>query len=101
MRMNANGFRASQVSARFANELLLAQQKLQGQMLKWGHSLFVALAGEDRVADTAVAESLLADVSVELLEKHLYENNYHENFNEVNREEIYQAILKWLDSRVF
>jgi len=95
-----DGIRASQASARFANELLVAQEQIRGRMQEWEHPLFVALAGQDKVADTSVAETLLSYIEPDLLEKRVYEQNYHENFNEVNREEIYQAILQWLDSRI-
>lgn len=40
---------------------------------------------------------MLRSVPEGLLEYHFYPANYHENFNEVNRDAIFAAILAWME----
>ncbi len=40
---------------------------------------------------------MLETIPKRLLELHWYEENYHENFNERNREKIFRDIELWLE----
>lgn len=42
----------------------------------------------------------LATINPALLEFHYYPKNFHENFNEVNRETIFGNILTWMRKQV-
>ena len=92
--------RASKISARFANELILAQQYIPANIERWSHPLFCVIAGNDRVADANAAQQLLKKIDSNLLTLKFYPDNYHENFNEINREEIYANIMKWVDQLI-
>lgn len=92
--------RATEVTFRFANALQQAQAALAGKLSAWRYPLFAVVAGNDKLADAQATEAMLKTVNPELLEYHFYPDNYHENFNEVNREEIFAKILRWLDRRL-
>ena len=88
------------VSARFAGELLKAQAWIPGHIAAWNHPLLVILAGEDKVADTPATRTLLKEIDPGLLTELYYPDNFHENFNELNREEIFARIVEWCEPRI-
>jgi len=94
-RDEADGIRATEVSVRFAHALQQAQRGLS--LAGWHHPLYAVLAGQDKLADTAAAQRLLADVPPQLLTCRVEPDNYHENFNEVNRDDVFGAIALWID----
>ncbi|QDZ29928.1 alpha/beta fold hydrolase [Noviherbaspirillum sp. UKPF54] len=92
--------RATEVTFRFAHALQQAQATLVGKLSTWPYPLFAVVAGDDKLADANATEAMLKTVSPDLLEYHFYPGNYHENFNELNREEIFMKILDWLNNRL-
>lgn len=92
-----DGIRASAASVRFAHELATAQKALAGGLSGWTFPLFAAVAGDDKLASSRATEAMLRGVPGELLDYHLYPANFHENFNELNRDEIFAAILGWME----
>ena len=54
------------------------------------------LAGEDQLADIQGSKNALYSIPLKLLTLIVHEKNYHENFNEVNRDETFGAIWKWM-----
>ncbi|MGE5622643.1 MAG: alpha/beta fold hydrolase [Bacillota bacterium] len=92
--------RATEVTFRFANALQQAQAGLVGKLSAWRYPLFAVVAGNDKLADARATETMLKTINPELLEYHFYPDNYHENFNEINREEIFAKILRWLNARL-
>ena len=89
--------RASEVSFRFAAALLRAQAALAGKLSAWRHPLFAVLAGDDKLADAPAVRAMLETVPKPLLELHWHQDNYHENFNESNREQVFRDIEVWLE----
>jgi alpha-beta hydrolase superfamily lysophospholipase len=89
--------RASEVSFRFAAALLSAQAALAGDLSAWRHPVFAVLAGDDKLADAHASRAMLETIPNQLLECHWYQENYHENFNELNRPKIFRDIEVWLD----
>jgi len=89
--------RASEITVRFGNALTAAQQGLAPRMPAWNHKLFAVVAGDDKLADADAAEALLKSVPEALLTYYRYPQNYHENFNELNREQIFADVLAWMD----
>lgn len=86
-------------------KLYIEAKKCQKRVLKglksWSKvPLFAAIAGEDRLADPAATNEALKAIPPELLTLHNYPGNYHENFNELNREEIFGLIWKWLGDKI-
>jgi alpha-beta hydrolase superfamily lysophospholipase len=97
-RDEASGVRASELTVRFGQALQRAQRALS--LAGWRHPLYVVLAGQDRLADTAASARLLAAVPPHLLTCRTEPGNYHENFNELNRGELFADIAGWIDARL-
>jgi lysophospholipase len=92
-----DGIRARYVSARFAHELLKAQAWVQGNIAGWTYPLLMIVAGDDRLADAEATRRMIAGIHPGLLTELYYPGNYHENFNELNRNEIFARILEWVE----
>lgn len=95
-----DNIRATEVTVRFANELASAQAGLGEKISAWRYPLFAVIAGDDRLADARATETLLRTIAPHLLDYHYYPNNFHENFNESNRNIIFGDILSWLEARL-
>lgn len=91
-----DGVRATEITVRFGNALTAAQKGLAARMPGWRHPLFAVVAGDDKLADADAAEAMLKSVPAALLTYRRHPQNYHENFNELNREEIFADILDWM-----
>jgi alpha-beta hydrolase superfamily lysophospholipase len=92
-----DGVRATEITVRFGNALTNAQQGLAARMPDWTQPLFAVVAGDDHLADADAAEAMLRSVPAQLLTYQRHPGNFHENFNELNREQIYADILAWID----
>jgi alpha-beta hydrolase superfamily lysophospholipase len=92
--------KAPHVSVRLGNELLKAQQWIPGKISKWKHPLMVIVAGDDKIADAEVTRVLLGQINQDLVTELYYPENYHENFNELNRDEIFGKILEWVEKHI-
>ncbi len=93
-----DGFRGSTPTMRFGNELFKAQKWVSNNIEKWNHPMFAVVAGHDEVADADISEILLKRVNPDLLTYLYHKANFHENFNEVNREETFEKIMEWMSS---
>jgi lysophospholipase len=92
--------RATEVSFRFAKALQTAQEGLAQEIPAWRYPTFAVVAGDDKLADARASESMLKSIDPALLVYHSYPDNYHENFNELNREKIFADILQWMEGRL-
>ena len=91
-----DGVRATGITVRFGNALTAAQRGLAARLPAWNHRLFAVVAGEDKLADADASEAMLKSVPAALLTYQRHPQNYHENFNELNREQIFADILAWM-----
>lgn len=91
-----DGVRATEITVRFGNALTRAQQGLAARMPAWTQPLYAVVAGDDKLADADASEAMLKSVPAALLTYRRHPHNYHENFNELNREEIFADILHWM-----
>lgn len=91
-----DGIRATEITVRFGNALTKAQHGLAARMPSWKAPLFAVVAGADQLADADAAEAMLKSVPASLLTYQRYPQNFHENFNELNREQIFADILNWM-----
>ena len=96
----ADNLRARQASIRFGSELLKAQNFIPDHIANWRHPLLVFIAGQDRLANAIESEQLLKKIDPGLVTMHLYPNNYHENFNETNRQDIFRLIHDWINDKL-
>ena len=90
--------RGSDASMRFGRSLLDAQAALHDDLSRWNLPVFAVVAGDDRLANAVVSTRLLKTIPSALLELQTFAHNYHENFNELNRNEIFASILRWMGS---
>lgn len=92
--------RATEVTFRFAVSLLGAQSALVGKLGAWAHPVFAVVAGDDKLANAQETQAMLKTINPALLTYHFYPENYHENFNELNREKIFGEVLSWVEKRL-
>jgi len=99
-RDESDGVMAQKASARFAAELLKAQNWIPDHIASWNQPLLAIVAGDDKVADAPATRRLLKEIDPELLTEIYYPDNFHENFNEINREEVFARIVEWCEPRI-
>ncbi len=95
----ADDIRARKVSCRFANELFKAHSLLEQKIDQWQAPLFAVIAGDDRLTDSKAVLKYLDTIPDGLVDSRVYPDNFHENFNETNREEIFDQIEHWLNKQ--
>lgn len=91
------GLRGTTASAKIGVESEKTQAWVIENMKTWERfPVFAVLAGEDQLADPQGSKKALNSIPSKLLTLIVHEKNYHENFNEVNRDETFGAIWKWM-----
>jgi alpha-beta hydrolase superfamily lysophospholipase len=91
------GLRGTKATPGFLIEAEKAQEWTSENLMNWkGFPLFAVIAGKDELADPDFSEKVLAKVPKKFITLINYKDNYHENFNETNREEIFNKIYKWM-----
>lgn len=96
----AKGLRGKIPTMRFGAELLKAQKWVNGNFSGWRHPTFAVIAGTDQVADADHAEALFKSMDQGLLSYVRHPDNFHENFNEINRKETFEKIDAWLAAQL-
>ena len=96
----ADGIRSAKATMRFGSELLKAQKWVKDNFEKWNRPTFAVIAGADEVADYKEAEALLKSMDNSLLTYLFHKDNFHENFNELNRAETFGKMYEWIMSKV-
>lgn len=94
------GIRATEVSIKFGKELLDTQNNVKLNIKNWNHPVFYIIAGKDRLTDYQTSLDLIKSIKPDIVRSEFYPENYHENFNEINREEIYLQINNWMEERL-
>ena len=93
------GLRISKVTAKFGVNTFKTQEWVLNNIKNWkDYPLFSVIAGNDQVAVSEVAINAIKTIDPNLSTMIVYEDNYHENFNEINREEIYEKIYGWIQN---
>jgi len=95
-----DGIMAAKASARFASELLKAQAWIPSHIAEWKYPMLVIVAGDDKLADSGATLELLKKIEPGMVDQIVYPDNYHENFNEVNRDEVFARIVEWSETRL-
>ncbi len=86
--------------ARWARETLAAQDAAMAGAERIALPLYVLYGKDDQVVDVAFIEALFARAASEDKTIRSYEGLYHECFNEVGREQVYDDLAAWLAPRV-
>jgi alpha-beta hydrolase superfamily lysophospholipase len=93
----AAGLRGKQVTAKLGTESAKTQSWVSANLKSWQRfPVFAVIAGNDLLAEPQAGRQILKTIPSELLTLLVHENNFHENFNEVNRNESFTAIWDWM-----
>ena len=92
--------RGTEASMRFGRNLLEAQSALGGDLSRWQHPVFAVVAGADKLADANVTRRMLDTIPEVHRTLHYFPENFHENFNETNRDEIFAILWQWLQKQL-
>jgi lysophospholipase len=91
------GLRGTTASAKLSVESEKTQAWVIENMKAWENfPMFAVIAGDDQLANPQGSENALNSIPSNLLTLIVHKKNYHENFNEVNRDETFGAIWKWM-----
>lgn len=97
----ASGVRGTKGSAKLAVVSAKAQKYVAENMSQWNAAPILGIiAGDDHLADPEGSEKALKSVTSKPVELVKYPQNFHENFNEVNRQEIWDLSLKWIEKLI-
>ena len=96
----ADGIRGTKPTMRFGSELLKAQKWVKKNFSQWRFPTFAVIAGSDQVADSAESEALFNSMDPDLLTYVFHKDNFHENFNEINREETFDKMHAWISAQM-
>jgi alpha-beta hydrolase superfamily lysophospholipase len=88
--------RGTEASMRFGRSLLDAQLALGDNLNRWQHPVFAVVAGDDKLADAQISRQMLETIPEAQRELHYFPQNFHENFNETNRDEIFATLWQWI-----
>ncbi len=94
------GLRGKFVTVRWANEILKAQKYVDKHISEWKFPAYYVLSGQDKLTDTPAAKQMISRIKSDLVKLRIEPDNYHENFNELNREEIFKDIFEWMKQLV-
>jgi lysophospholipase len=91
------GLRGGVTTPRFALISQQAQDHLEAELSNWtDYPLAVVIAGLDHLADSHFTRAQLSRIQSPIIQYRLYEDNLHENFNEINRQEVFQYVFESL-----
>lgn len=92
--------RGREASMRFGRSLLDAQSALGSSLNQWQHPVFAVVAGDDKLADANISRQMLDTLPVTCRELHYFPENFHENFNETNRDAIFTLLWQWMQKHL-
>ncbi len=93
----AAGLRGTKVTAKLGVESAKTQAWVIDNLRRWERfPLFAVIAGIDVLADAETSQQALKQIPENLLTLMVHEKNFHENFNELNRNETFEALWKWM-----
>jgi len=95
-----DGIQATKLSARLGYEFMKAQEWIPGHIGEWKYPTLAIIPGNDKLADSQFTLQLFSGINEGLLTVQQYPENYHECFNEVNREEVLARMVEWCESRL-
>ncbi len=87
-------------TARWFTEVQKAQEQTMKDVKKFRAPLLVLQAGQDKLSLKETSEAFCAGVSSESKRFELFENMYHEIFNEVDRQIVFDMVVSWLDQQL-
>ena len=95
-----DGIQATRMSFRLGNEFLKAQKWVPEHISEWKYPMLAIIPGDDKLADSEATRELLSNIEDGLVTELIYPENFHESFNELNREEVFASVLAWCEFRL-
>jgi len=97
----ASGVRGTTGSAKLAVASVKAQKYVSENMPQWSLApLLGIIAGDDHLADPDGSEKALTSITLKSVEMVKYPQNFHENFNEENRKEVWDVCMNWIEKLI-
>jgi lysophospholipase len=91
------GLRGGRISVKLGVESAKAQRRVIETLKGWDQfPLLAIIAGDDHLADPVVSQQALNTIPSRLLTMIVHPNNFHENFNELNRSETFAHMWDWI-----
>ncbi len=87
-------------SARMAKELFGAMHKIQSQASRITLPMLIMHGGSDSMTSPTGSRFLHNAVSSEFTELKIYDDLYHEIFNEPEQEQVFDDLLAWFNARL-
>ena len=95
-----DGIQATGMSARMGAEFIKAQDWIPEHMEEWNYPVLFIIPGSDRLISSDFTRDLLSKLDKKISTELYYPENYHESFNELNREEVFAQMLEWCQSLI-
>lgn len=92
-----DGIQATKLSARMGAEFLKAQEWVPEHIEEWKFPMLAIIPGDDKLINSEITRELLSRIDEGLVTEIYYPENYHESFNEVNREEVFARVVEWCE----
>lgn len=87
----------NKISARLLTLMLQAIEQCQAQAASLSIPCLLLVAGDDRLVNAAGSQTLFAQIQQGMAEMHIYENLYHEIFNEAEAGLVFADLARWLN----
>ena len=87
------------ISGRLARFLAEESAAVVTRAPTWQVPTLLLYAGEDKVVDPSGSRAFAAAAPAAMVKSHCFDGLYHEIFNEVDRDRVYEELRQWLDAR--
>lgn len=87
------------VSARLARFIAGAGPVVLGRAAQWPVPTLLMYAGQDKLVNSRGSEAFAAAAPPSMVQARCFKDLYHEIFNEVDSQPVFQTLRQWLDER--
>lgn len=87
------------ISARLARFIVQAGMAVRAQASRWRVPTLLLYAGADKLVSPQGSRDFAAAAPAPWAQSQCFEDMYHEIFNEVEREQVFTRLKRWLDER--
>lgn len=89
----------ARISARLARFIAATGPAVIARAPKWKVPTLLMFAGADRLVDPRGSRAFAAAAPAQVVQSHCFEDLFHEIFNELENEQVYDMLKRWLDAR--
>lgn len=87
------------ISGRLAHFIVEAGRATRALAAQWRVPTLLLYAGDDHLVSPAGSRDFAAAAPAGVVTSHCFEQAYHEIFNELEREPVFEQLKRWLDAR--